>query len=323
MMLSKKRVLSVLISMCCAATGATAIAETFPDKPLRLVVGFAAGGSTDIVARVLAPKMEAILGKQVIVENRTGAGGAIAAEVVRKAAPDGYTLLLCTTGLFSIQPFLPQPSTFDPSQLTPVSLIAKTPYVVLVNDNVPVKTLSELIDYAKARPGELNFASSGNGTASHIAGEMFVQRTSTDIPHIPYKGAGQAMTDLVAGRVSIMFDQLASAMPQIKAQGIRPIAIAGTDRLTSLPNVPSTQELGLDNFDPTPWAGLCTSPGVPQDRLEIIQKAVKHALADPEVRQRFEADGLPIVGSTPAEFKSFLKDDAERWSATIKNINFK
>ncbi|WP_260986423.1 Bug family tripartite tricarboxylate transporter substrate binding protein [Bordetella genomosp. 13] len=294
----------------------------FPDKPLRLVVGFAAGGSTDIIARVLAPKMEAALGQPVIIENRPGAGGAIAAEAVRKAEPDGQTALLCTTGLFSIQPFLPQPAPFDASQLTPVTVIANTPYIVLVNRSSPAKTFPELVSYAKAHPGELNFASSGNGTASHLAGEMLVQRAGIQIPHVPYKGAGQAMTDLVAGRVSLMFDQLASAMPQIKAGGVRAVAVAGPQRLAALPDVPTTQEAGLADFDPTPWAGLCTSPGVPKDRVATLRQAVLKALSDPDIRQRFEADGMPIVGSTPEEFQAFLVKDRQRWGETVKHIKF-
>lgn len=314
--------LAAVVMASLSAWGASTASAAFPDKPVRLVVGFAPGGSTDIIARVLAPKIEAALGQPVVIENRPGAGGAIAAEVVRKADPDGQTVLLCTTGLFSIQPFLPQPVTFDASQLTPVTVIADTPYIVLVNKGSPAKTFPELVSYAKSHPDELNFASSGNGTASHLAGEMFVQQAGVNILHVPYKGAGQAMTDLVAGRVSLMFDQLASAMPQIKAGGVRALAVAGPQRLAALPDVPTTEEAGLKNFDPTPWAGLCTSPGVPRDRVEILQKAVAKALTDPEIRQRFQTDGMPIVGNTPEEFQAFLVKDKQRWGETIKHIKF-
>lgn len=220
-------------------------AADFPSKPVRLIVGFAPGGSNDIIARLLAPKLEAELKQSVVVENRPGAGGNIAADAVVKAAPDGHMVFMCTTGTLSIQPFLPVRMPFDVKDITPVTQIGNTPYLMLVSKQLPVSNVGEFLQYAKANPGKVNFASSGNGTTAHLAGEMLRAQAGIDIVHVPYKGAGQAMVDLTSGLVSLMFDQAVSSASYISAGTLKALAVASDRRLPGLPELPTTEESGL------------------------------------------------------------------------------
>jgi len=307
---------------CVMMISAFAHAQSFPDRPLRLIVGFSPGGATDIIARLLAAKLEAELGQVVIVENKLGASGNIAADYVLKSAPDGHTVLMCTTGPMSIQPLLPSSMRIDVKRMTAITQIAKMPYLILVNTALPVNSLQDLIDYARQRPGELNFASSGNGSTQHLGIEMFAQKTGINIVHIPYKGSGQALMDLSGGQVSLMFDQAISAAPHLSAGKIRALAVAGSQRLASLPDLPATGELGLGDFDPSSWIGLCTAPGVPADIVAHWQQAIVKVLAAPDVKARFLADSLLPVGSTPAEFTDFLAKDRARWAEVAKQIAF-
>lgn len=298
--------------------------DAFPSKPVRIVVGFSPGGSNDIVARLLAPKLAEGLGKQVIVENRPGAGGSIAVQTMLSAPPDGHTVVMCTTGTLSIQPHVLKSMPFKPeTDLQPVTLIANAPYVLLVNNAVPAKNVKELVDYAKSRPGTLNFASSGNGTGGHLAGEMFKSKTGADIVHVPYKGTGQAMVDLLAGQVSIIFDQPVSSMTYAKSGKLRILAVAGPHRLKGLPDVPTVSESGVPNFDPVTWTGLCASKGTPPAAILRIQQEVAKVLAIPEISQKLIADGLEPVGSTPEQFRDFLAADKAKWGAIIKDAGVK
>lgn len=315
------------LAFCAAlvATLATAAplaqAADFPTKPVRLIVGFAPGGSNDIIARLLAPKLEAELKQSVIVENRPGAGGNIAAETAIKAAPDGHTVFMCTTGTLSIQPFLPQRMPFDVETITPVTQIGNTPYLMLVSKELPVKTVGEFLKYAQDNPGKVNYASSGNGTTAHLAGEMLRAQTQIDIVHVPYKGAGQAMVDLNSGRVSLMFDQAVSSLSYIQSGSLKALAVANDHRLAGLPDLPTTDEAGLKGFNPTPWTGLCAAPGVPAEAVKALQQATAHALADPDIRARFQRDGIEAVGSTPEAFAAFLKADRAKWGTLVKQAD--
>lgn len=294
--------------------------DAFPSKPVRIVVGFSPGGSNDIVARLLAPKLADGLGQQVVVENKPGAGGNIAAQTLLSAPPDGHTLMMCTTGTLSIQPHLVKNMPFNPeTDLQPVTLIANAPYLLLVNASVPAKNVQELIDYAKRKPGALNFASSGNGTGGHLAGEMFKSKAGVNIVHVPYKGTGQAMTDLLAGQVSIIFDQAVSSMPYAKSGKLRVLAVASPQRLKGLPDIPTVSESGVPQFDPVTWTGLCASKGTPAAAIQRVQRELAKVLAMPDVSQKLVADGLEPVGSTPEKFREFLVADKAKWGKVIQD----
>jgi len=312
---------TLLVASALIATAVQA-QPAFPYKTLRVVVGFSPGGSNDIIARLLAPILEAELGQTVVVENKPGASGNIAADYVLKGTPDGHMVFMCTTGTMSIQPFLPQPMPFDVKDITTITQIAKTPYLIVVNADLPVNSVPELIAYAKAHPGKLNFASSGNGGTQHLGTEMFAQKTGIDIVHVPYKGSGQALIDLAGGQVSLLFEQAISAAPHLGSGKIRALAVAGPERLAGLPDLPATGELGLGDFDPSSWTGLCTAPGVSADIVARWQQALAKALAAPAIQARFLAEGILAVGSTPAEFAEFLAKDRERWGVLAKQMVF-
>ncbi len=318
---------SVLAAFALCATVAApraGAADAFPTRPVRIVVGFSPGGSNDIVARVIAPRLSEALGQSVIIENRPGAGGNIAASAVLAAPADGHTLLMCTTGTLSIQPHLMASMPFDSEKdLVPVTQIANAPYLLLVNPQLPAKNVRELIDYAKARPGELNFASSGNGTGGHLAGEMFKSRAGVDMVHIAYKGTGTAMADVLSGQISVMFDQPVSSMPNVRAGKLRALAVASLRRLPGLPDVPTVAESGLPGFDPVTWTGLCAAKGTPQAAIDRVQREVAKVIALPEVSQRLVQDGLEPVGSTPQQFRGFLVADKRKWGAVIEQGRIK
>lgn len=311
----------LLLGMVSAVPQA-AHAQSFPNKPLRMVIGFAPGGSNDIIGRLLAPKLEAELGQSVIVENKPGASGNIAADYVMKSPPDGHMVFMCTTGTMAIQPSLPQPMPFNVKDITPITLTAKTPYLILVNNDLPVKSVQELVDYAKRNPGKLNFASSGNATTQHLAGEMFAAHAGVDIVHVPYKGSGQALVDVSSGLISLLFEQAVSAAPHLNSGKVRALAVASPQRLEGLPNIPATGEMGFGDFDPSSWTGLCTAPGVPKEAVDRWQKAMAKVLADPDIKARFVADGIQAVGNTPEEFAVFLEQDRKRWGDLASKIKF-
>jgi len=311
--------LAVFASFATRVTFAAA-PESFPQKPIRLIVGFAPGGSTDIVARLIAPRLSEALGQQVVIENRPGAGGNIAAATLLSAPPDGHTMLMCTSGILSIQPHLLKSMPFNPeTDIVPVTKVTDSPYVLLVHSSLPVKNVKELVAYAKQNPGKLNFASSGNGTGGHLAGEMLKARAGVDIVHVPYKGTGQAVTDLLAGQVSIIFDQPVSTMPYIKSGKLRALAVASPRRLPALPEVPTVSESGIPDFDPVPWTGLCAAKAAPSGAIERMQREVAKLLAVPAIRQRLIQDGLEPVGDTPDEFRKFLETDKQKWGRVIKD----
>lgn len=297
--------------------------DAFPSKPVRILVGFSPGGSNDIVARLIAPKLSEGLGQQVVIDNKPGAGGNIAASAMLSAPADGHTLMMCTTGTLSIQPHLIK-APFNPeTDLLPVTQIANAPYLLLVNAALPVKDVKELVAYAKAKPGIINFASSGNGTGGHLAGEMLKARAGIDIVHVPYKGTGQAMTDLLAGQVSMIFDQPVSSMPYAQSGKLRILAVASPRRLPALPDVPTVAESGIPAFDPVTWTGLCAAKGTPAAAIERMQREVAKVLAMPEISKRLIQDGLEPVGSTPQKFREFLVADKRKWGGVIKESNVK
>jgi tripartite-type tricarboxylate transporter receptor subunit TctC len=305
-----------------ASTGALA-ADPFPSKPVRILVGFSPGGSNDIVARLLAPKLSEALGQQVLIDNKPGAGGNIAATAMLSAPADGHTLMMCTTGTLSILPHLLKAPFNSETDILPVSQIANAPYILLVNSALPVKNVKELVAYAKANPGVINFASSGNGTGGHLAGEMLKSRAGVDIVHIAYRGTGSAMTDLLGGQVSMIFDQPVSSMPYAQSGKLRILAVASPRRLPALPDVPTMAESGIPAFDPVTWTGFCAPKGTPVAAIERMQREVAKVLATPEIAKRLIQDGLEPVGSTPDKFREFLIADKRKWGAVIKESNIK
>ena len=303
-----------------AASAASAV-ESWPTRPIRILVGFSPGGSNDIVARLIAPKLSDALGRQVLIDNRPGAGGSIAADTMLKAPADGHTIMICTTGMLSIQPSLQKMSYDAQADIVPVSLIANTPYVALVNASLPIHNVKELIAYAKANPGKLNYASSGNGTAGHLAGEMLKLRAGVDIVHVPYKGTGQAMADLLGGQVSLIFDQPISSMQYAKSGKLRVLGVAAAHRLEGLPDVPTFAEAGIKDFEPVAWTGLCAPKGTPAPVVARLQKEVQQVLQQPDIAQRLQQDGMEVVGNSPEKFREFLKADKQKWVGVIKAAN--
>ncbi|EJL77895.1 hypothetical protein PMI15_04519 [Polaromonas sp. CF318] len=317
------KMMPLLAAMASLGSAGALASDVFPSKPVRILVGFSPGGSNDIVARLIAPKLSEALGQQVLIDNKPGAGGNIAASTMLSAPADGHTLMMCTTGTLSIQPHLIKAPFNSETDLLPVTQIANAPYLLLVNAALPVKDVKELVAYAKAKPGVINFASSGNGTGGHLAGEMLKARAGIDIVHVAYKGTGQAMTDLLAGQVSMIFDQPVSSMSYAQSGKLRILAVASPRRLPALPDVPTVAEAGIPAFDPVTWTGLCAAKGTPAAAIERVQREVAKVLAMPEISRRLVQDGLEPVGSTPQKFREFLVADKRKWGGVIKEANIK
>jgi tripartite-type tricarboxylate transporter receptor subunit TctC len=298
-------------------------AEAFPTKPVRIVVGFSPGGSNDIVARLIGPKLGELLGQQVVVDNRPGAGGAIAISAVLGSPPDGHTVSMCTTGSFSIQPHLGA-MTFNPeTDLVPVTQIANAPYVLMVHASLPVKNVKEFVAYAKQHPGKLNFASSGNATGGHLAGEMFKTLAGVNLVHVPYKGTSQAIADLVSGQVHVIFDQPVSSMQYARTGQLRALGVGSLKRLGAYPDLPTIDEAGVAGFDPVTWTGICAAKNTPPAVIARLQTDIAKVLALPEISRKLVQDGLEPVGSTPEQFRDFLAADKAKWGRIIKQANVK
>ena len=307
----------------------TAHAQSWPSKPVRIIVPFPPGGTTDIVARSLGVELQKMWGQPVIVENRAGAGGNVGAEAVAKSANDGYTLLMGTVGTHAINaPLFAQNGNkmpFDPvKDFVPITLAAGVPNVMVVHPKVPVNSVSEFIAYAKANPGKLNMASSGNGTSIHLTGELFKTMTETYMVHLPYRGSAPAVSDLLAGNTDVMFDNLPSALPHIKAGKLKALAVTSRARSPALPNVPTIEEAAkLNGFDASSWFGLFAPAGTSRTIVDKIQADVAKALAMPEVRERFVAQGAQPSGSTPDQFAAFIRAETDKWTKVVKISNAK
>jgi tripartite-type tricarboxylate transporter receptor subunit TctC len=317
------KVLRVLLPvLLLAATPAPA--QSWPVKPVRILVGFAPGGSTDIVARLIAQEMAKNVGQQVLVDNRPGAGGNIAAELTSKAPPDGYTIFACTTGVFAIQPFLYSKLPYDPDKgLIPVTQTGSLPYIVVVHPSLPVRNIKEFIAFARSRPGQINYASSGVGTASHLSAAYFATTAGLNMVHVPYKGTGNAMSDLLAGQVVMLFDQPVSSLPHVQAGKLRVLGISSGQRFTTLPDIPTIAEQGLSGFEAISWSGICAPGGTPRDLVNRLYTEVAKVLKVPEIRDRLLRDGIEPVGSTPDEFLAHTKREAVKWGKVVKDTGAK
>ncbi len=312
-----------MLALVSLAVALQAGAQTYPDRPIRIIHGFAAGGGADVLLRTIIPQVSENLGQQIVVEYRPGAGGNLAMEAVARAAPDGYTLLMGTPGL-AINPSLYNNLTFDPlKDFAPISLIGTVQNVLIVHPQVPANDVKELIALAKAQPGKLNFASSGTGTSLHLAAELFKVSTGVDITHIPYKGGGQAMTDVIGGQAEMMWNVLPSALPQIKAGRVKALAVTGKVRSDALPNVPTMQEAGVAGYTAITWNGILAPAGTPRPIVAKLNEAIVKALQSPDMRTKYAAIGQDVVWSTPEEFSAFLADEAQRWSKVVRTAGIK
>jgi tripartite-type tricarboxylate transporter receptor subunit TctC len=302
-----------------AQSPASGSALPYPSKPIRLIVPFPPGGAVDILGRAMAQKLSEILAHNVIVDNRVGGAGAVGSEAAAKSAPDGYTLLMGSTTTISINPSLFAKLSYDPSRdFVPVTLVAFVPHLLVVNASVPAANLREFIALAKARPGQLNYASAGNGTPHHIAGEMFKQMAGVDMVHIPYKGTGPAVPDLIAGQVSFMSVEILAAMPHVKSGKLRALGIATGNRNPSALEIPTVSEAGLPGFEVTSWYGILAPAGTPKPITERLAMEMTKAIATPDLSERLASLGATPVGNTPDEFGVHLRREGEKWAKAVK-----
>jgi tripartite-type tricarboxylate transporter receptor subunit TctC len=313
------RVFAALLALGLVMSPATARAQAYPAKPIRLIVPFPPGGAVDVLGRTIAAKLTEQLGQQVVVDNRAGAGGALGGELAAKSAADGYTLLMGSTTTMSINPFIYTKLPYDPARdFVPVTLVAFVPHVLVAGPSVPAQTLREFITYAKAHPGKLDFASAGNGTPHHIAGEMFKQMTGIDMVHVPYKGTGPAISDLVGGQVAFMSVEILAAMPMAKAGKLRALGVATAQRNPSAPDLPTVAEAGLPGFEVTSWYGVLAPAGTPRDITARLASEISKAVASADFRERLAALGATPVGNTPEEFGAFMRRESVKWETAVK-----
>jgi tripartite-type tricarboxylate transporter receptor subunit TctC len=323
------RMLSIRLAAACALLALTtqALAQgasTYPSKPIRIVVPFAPGGTSDVLARAIGQKVSEIWKQPVVVDNKPGAGGNIGAEFVAKADPDGYTLLLLDVGTLTISPSIYAKLGYDPvKDLAPITMVAVSPHALVVHPSIPANSVKELIAWAKANPGKINFASAGNGTAVHLAGEQFKMMTGIDMVHVPYKGGAQALTGLVGGEVNMTLNGLLATLPHIKSGKIKALAIAGKTRSPALPDLPTVEEAGVPGFQSGSWQGLLATGGTPKDIIAKLNATVVQVLTSPEIKERMAAQGADVVGDTPGQFGTFIRDERVRWAKIVKDAGIK
>lgn len=319
---SRHWVKSLLVSMLALGSAAAALAQDFPVRPIRLIAPFAAGASTDLLARVVAQSMTRQLGQPVVVDNKPGAGGIVAAEQAARAAPDGYTFMLTSAGIVTMNQSIYNKLPYDPiKDFAPLTIAVRMPIAVVVNPSVGINNMSELLAYAKANPGKLTYGSAGTGTSQHLAGELFKSMAHVNLLHVPYKGGSPAMNDLLANQVSMMFVQVPSALPQIQAGKIRAIAVGSDKRDSKLPNVPTVAESGISDYNSDTWYGFVMPAGVPQPIAQKLYASVIDALKENE--QRLSEQGFNIDGGSPGKMAETIKAEAAKWAGVIKAANIK
>jgi len=321
---SMKKIAAVLAGVAFAMSATVAGAQTWPSKPVKWVVPFAPGGTTDILARTVAEKLQAALGQPVVVENKPGAGGAVGAEFTAKAAPDGYTIMGGTISTHAINASLYAKLPYDPvKDFAPITLIARVPNMLVVYPGVPAKDVKELIALMKANPGKYSFASSGNGTSQHLSGELFKSMAGVDMQHIPYKGSPPALQDVVGGQVTMTFDNITTAWPLAKAGKLRALAVTTAKRSSVAPDVPTLAESGLPGFEVGSWQGVFAPAGTPPEIVKRLNVEIVRILNLPDVREKLGNLGAEIVADSPEEFAALVKGEVVKWADVVKKSGAK
>jgi tripartite-type tricarboxylate transporter receptor subunit TctC len=298
-----------------------AFAQSYPARPVRLIVAQTAGGNADIVARAVAQKLGDVLGQQFVIDNRGGASGIIATDLTAKAAPDGYTLLI-TSSTYGVNPSLYKKLPYDPIRdIAPVTLLAAAPNILVVHPALPVKTVKDLVALARAKPGTLNFGSSGNGGSPHLAGEMFKLRTGVNMVHVPFKGAPAAQTALIAGEIQLNFSSMPSAIGHVKAGRMRAIAVTSAKRSPAVPELPTVMETGIKDFETSAWQGFFAPAKTPAAIVTLLNREAGKAIQSPELKSRLAPEGAEPVANSPEEFRVWLKQEIAKWAAVVKAAN--
>ena len=313
--------ISALLGACCciASFHIFAVEPAYPVKPVRIIVPFAAGGPTDIVARTVAQHMTLAFGQSVVIDNRPGAGGVLGADLAAKSAPDGYTLLLCSTGAMAINPGLLPYMPYDPVRdFEPITLVVTIPYLLLVQPAFAAQSVKDLVAYAKARPGQLNYGSAGTGATSHLAMELFRSMAGISIVHVPYKGSALAATDLVGGQLQLMFDAPPSALPFVRSGKLRALGISTARRSPLLPDMPTISEAGVSGFEVLTWSGICAPARTPRAIIARLNEVMVNGVSSRETREKFFALGADVVASSPEAFGKFLASELAKWSRAIR-----
>jgi tripartite-type tricarboxylate transporter receptor subunit TctC len=301
-----------------------AVAQQYPNKPIRMIVPFAPGGGVDFTARLVGQKLGAVLNQSVVADNRAGAGGVIGTELAAKAAPDGYTLLLGSAGPLVILPGINTHLPYDPLRdFAPVALASTLPFLLVVHPSLPPKSLAELIALAKARPGQLTYATAGNGSTTHLVIELFKSMAGIDIVHVPYKGAAPAVADVLAGQVQLMAGDLSTLMPQVKAGKLRALAVTASKRSALAPELPTVAETGVDGFEASGWFGVLAPAATPRALVLRLNAAINAALGAADARERLKALGGDAAGGTPAEFGARMRDDLAKWKRLITALGLR
>ena len=300
-------------------THTAAMAQAYPTKPVTIIVPFAAGGTTDILARIIGQALTAELGQSVVVDNRAGAGGNIGGQAAAKATPDGHTLFMGTVGTHAINASLYKKMPFDPvKDFAPLTRVANVPNLLVANPAQPYKSVKDLIAYAKANPGKVNFGSSGNGSSIHLSGELFKSLAKVDMQHVPYKGSAPAVTDLLGNQIGIMFDNMPSAIQHVRSGKLVPLAVITAKRSPELPNVPTIAEAGVPGYEATSWFGMFAPAGTPAPVLAKLNAAIVKVLAQPDVKKKINEQGAEVYSETPEQFAAFIQAESVKWGKVVK-----
>jgi tripartite-type tricarboxylate transporter receptor subunit TctC len=306
------------LALCALSMPLQGIAQSWPVKSVRIIVPYPAGGTSDILARMLGQKLSEIWGQSIIVENKPGANGNVGADLVAKSQPDGYTLLLCDVGALAISPSVYTTLGFDPNKdFAPITMVAYSPHILAVNPELPVKSVRELIDLAKSKPGKLNYAASSVASAPHLAGVDFAARAGITWAYIPYKGGAQAITDVIGGQADVLFNGMLATYPHVKSGKLRILAVSSANRMSAIPDVPTVAESGIPGFETGSWQGVLAPAGTPRDVVSKINADFIRVLSTPDMREKLAAQGAEVRVNTPDTFTVFLRDETARWAKVV------
>jgi tripartite-type tricarboxylate transporter receptor subunit TctC len=316
--MTRSKIVGTMIALIAAMISPAAAAE-YPTRPMTLVLGFAPGGPSDVIARILSRKLEQLVRQPIVIENRAGAGGSVAGQMVARAAPDGYTLLLATGSILAINQHLYKNIGYDAEKdFEPISVVGTQTNVLYVHPSVPARSLTELIALAKANPGKLNFGSGGNGTPAHLAGELLKIEAKLDMTHVAYRGTGPALQDVIAGHIQMAFSPAAPVVTHVQSGAVQPIAVTTLARTAILPDVPTIAELGFPGFEATTWHGIVAPAGTPRGVVAALHRAMNEALNDPETRNALTNLGVDVVANTPDEFRAYIRSEIPKWAAIVR-----